>query len=90
LPSGATGAGPTVATIFGNGFTTALASSVTVGGVAATSVQVLDAVTMKATFATQAAGAPKDVVVTVGGTSATLKGGFSWQNAPSKRRATKH
>jgi plastocyanin len=90
LPSGATGAGPTVATIFGNGFTTALASSVTVGGVAATSVQVIDPVTLRATFATQVAGAPKDVVVTIGGTSATLKGGFSWQNAPSKRRATKH
>jgi plastocyanin len=90
LPSGAAGAGPTVATIFGAGFTSALVSSVTVGGVAATSVQVVDPVTLRATFATQAAGVPKDVVVTMGGTSATLKGGFSWQNAPSKRRATKH
>jgi hypothetical protein len=90
LPTGAPGAAPVVVTIFGAGFTSALASSVSVGGVAATSVQVIDPVTMQATFATQAAGSPKDVVVTVGGTSATLKTSFSFQNAPPKHRAAKH
>jgi hypothetical protein len=91
LPTGAPGAAPIVVTIFGAGFTTALAlPSVSVGGVAATSVQVIDPVTLHATFATQVAGSPKDVVVTVGGTSATLKTSFSFQNAPSKHRAAKH
>jgi len=88
LPSGATGAASTVVTIFGAGFTTALAS-VTVGGVTATNVQVVDAVTIHATVPVHAAGTG-DVVVTIGGTSATLHSGFSWQNAPSKRRAVKH
>jgi IPT/TIG domain. len=87
VPIGTSGAGPVVVTIFGAGFTTALNTSVTVGGIAATNVQVIDAVTIRATFPTHAAGSA-DVVVT-GGTSATLKNGFSWQNAPSKHRATK-
>jgi hypothetical protein len=89
LPSGATGAAATAVTIFGAGFTTALASSVTVGGVAATNVTVIDPVTIHATVPVHAAGTG-DVVVTVGATSATLHNGFSWQNAPSKRRAVKH
>jgi plastocyanin len=88
LPLGATGAGPVVVTIFGAGFTTALATTVTVDGVAATGVEVIDPVTLHATFPARPAGT-KDVVVTVGDTSATLKNGFSWQNAPSKRRASK-
>jgi len=88
LPSGATGAASTAVTIYGAGFT-ALATSVTVGGVAATNVQVIDPVTIHATVPVHAAGSG-DVVVTVGGTSATLHNGFSWQNAPSKRRAVKH
>jgi hypothetical protein len=88
LPSGATGAASTSVTIFGAGFTTA-ATSVTVGGVAATNVQVIDPVTIHATVPVHAAGTG-DVVVTVGSTSATLHNGFSWQNAPSKRRAVKH
>jgi hypothetical protein len=89
LPSGATGAASTAVTIFGAGFTAALASSVTVGGVAATNVTVIDPVTIHATVPVHAAGTG-DVVVTVGATSATLHNGFSWQNAPSKRRAVKH
>ena len=89
VPLGTSGAGPVVVTIFGAGFTTALSSSVTVGGVAATSVQVIDPVTLRATFPAHAAGTG-DVVVTVGGTSATLKNGFSWQNPPLKHRAVKH
>lgn len=91
LPTGAPGAAPVTVTIYGAGFTTALApSTVTVGGVAATNVQVIDPVTLRATFATQAAGSPKDVVITAGSTSVTLKTAFSFQNAPSKHRATKH
>jgi len=88
LPLGAPGAGPVVVTIFGAGFTTTLPTTVTVDGVAATGVQVVDPVTLHATFPARAAGT-KDVVVTVGSTSATLKNGFSWQNAPSRHRASK-
>jgi plastocyanin len=88
LPLGATGAGPVVVTIFGTGFTTALPTTVTVDGIAATGVQVVDSVTLHATFPARAAGT-KDVVVTVGNTSATLKNGFSWQSAPSRRRVSK-
>jgi len=65
-----------------------LATSVTVGGVAATNVQVIDPVTIRATVPVHAAGTG-DVVVTAGATSATLHNGFSWQNAPVRRRATK-
>jgi plastocyanin len=88
LPLGATGAGPVVVTIFGAGFTTTVPTTVTVDGVAATAVQVVDPVTLHATFPARPAGT-KDVVVTVGSTSATLKNGFSWQNAPSRHRASK-
>jgi len=80
---------PITITIFGAGFTSALASSVTVAGVAATNVQVIDPVTIQATLPSHAAGRG-DVVVTIGGTSATLRDGFSWQNPPPKRRAVKH
>jgi hypothetical protein len=89
LPSGAAGAAATTVTIFGAGFTTAVASSVTVGGVAATGVQVVDPVTIRATVPVHAAGTG-DVVVTIGSNSATLHTGFSWQNAPTKHRAAKH
>jgi plastocyanin len=87
-PLGATGAGPVVVTIFGAGFTTALPTTVTVDGIAATGVQVVDPVTLHATFPARPAGT-KDVVVTVGNASATLKNGFSWQSAPSRHRVSK-
>jgi hypothetical protein len=51
-------------------------------------VQVIEPVTLHATFPARATGT-KDIVVTVGNTSATLKNGFSWQNAPSRHRASK-
>lgn len=89
LPSGAPGAGPITVTIFGAGMTTALASSVKVGNATATSVQVIDPVTIRATFPALPPGTA-DVVVTVGTSSATLKNGFSWQNAPSRHRGVKH
>ena len=74
--------------ISGAGFTTALASSVTIGGVPATNVQVLDAITISATVPAHAAGSV-DVVVTIGGKSATTRNGFSYVTAISRRRATK-
>jgi hypothetical protein len=80
---------PVTITIFGAGFTSAVASSVTVGGVAATNVQVIDPVTIRATVPAHGLGT-SDVVVTVGSTSATLKNGISWQNPPPKHRAAKH
>jgi hypothetical protein len=87
LPSGAAGASSTAVTIFGAGFTGL--STVTVGGVAATNIVVVDPVTIHATVPVHAAGSG-DVVVTIGSSSATLHNGFSWQNAPSKHRAVKH
>jgi hypothetical protein len=89
LPSGAPGAASTLVTIFGAGFNTTSLFSVTVGGVPATAVQIVNAVTMRATVPVHAAGTG-DVVVTIGSTSATLHNGFSWQNAPVKHRAAKH
>ncbi len=88
LPAGAPGAAATTVTIYGAGFSSA-STSVTVGGVAATNVQVIDPVTIHATVPVHAAGTG-DVVVTVGATSATLHNGFSWQNAPPKHRAARH
>ncbi|HEV7425021.1 MAG TPA: IPT/TIG domain-containing protein [Thermoanaerobaculia bacterium] len=87
LPSGAAGASSTPVTIFGAGFTSQ--STVTVGGVAATNVTVVDPVTIHATVPVHAAGSG-DVVVTIGSSAAPLHNGFSWQNAPSKHRAVKH
>ncbi len=80
---------PITITIFGAGFTSAVSSSVTVAGVVATNVQVIDPVTIHATLPSHPAGTG-DVVVTSGGTSATLTSGFSWQPPPPKRRAVKH
>ncbi len=88
LPTGSAGAAPTTVTIFGTGFSNALASTVTVAGVAATGVQIVDAVTIQATVPVHAAGSG-DVVVTIGANSATLRNGFSWQKAPSRHRASK-
>jgi heme/copper-type cytochrome/quinol oxidase subunit 2 len=80
---------PVTIAIFGAGYTSVVAPSVTVAGVAATNVQVIDPVTIQATLPSHAAGRG-DVVVTAGATSATLTNGFSWQNPPPKRRAVKH
>lgn len=78
-------------TITGKGFTTALASSVTIDGVAATGVNVVDAVTMTAIVPPHASGAA-DVAVKVGNTTATKSGGLTYFvfTAPPKRRAAKH
>jgi hypothetical protein len=87
-PSSAPPAGGTKVSLTGAGFTTALASSITVGGAAATNLQVVDAVTIIATVPAHAAG-PVDIVLNIGGTAVTVKGAFAYISAPPRRRATK-
>jgi plastocyanin len=84
-PSSAAPAGGAKISISGAGFTTALASSITIGGIPATNVQVVDAVSMTATVPAHAVG-PVDVVVNVGGTAVTVKG-FAYLNAPPRHRS---
>ena len=84
---GATGGG-TVVTISGTGFTTALNGLVTFGGVAATNVRVLDAVTLQATAPAHVAGTV-DVAVTFG-TSVTRTNAFTYQATPPRHRSVKH
>jgi hypothetical protein len=87
-PSSGLPAGGYDVTITGTGFNSALASTVTFGGVAATNVRVLDAVTMKVTAPAHAAGTV-DVVVNFG-TSATLANGFTYGTPPPRKRAARH
>lgn len=88
-PSGASPAGGVVVTIVGNGFTTAVATSVTFGGVAATNVTVLSATAIRVTAPPHAAGVV-DVKVTVGANSVTVANGFTYGTAPSRRRSARH
>lgn len=88
-PPAGSPAGGNVIEIIGTGFTTAVTSSVTIAGVAATNVQVIDAVTMKATVPAHAAGAV-DIAVTVGGTTVTAVRGYVYAPPPSKRRGVAH
>ena len=87
-PTAALVAGGSKIAISGAGFTNALALSVTVGGVAATNVTVVDAVTITATVPPHAAG-PVDVVVN-NGTSVTAKGLFAYMTALPRHRPAKH
>jgi plastocyanin len=90
VPAGTPGAGTVTVTISGTGFTSALASSVTVGGVAAPIVPgSITPISLQAFVAPQAAGTVP-VVVTMGGSSVTLRNGFSWQNPSPRHRAAKH
>lgn len=84
---GSTGGGTTV-TIVGTGFTSAIQSSVTFGGVASTDVTVVDAVTLQATAPPHAAGTV-DVVVTFGA-SVTRTNAFTYQTTPPRHRSVKH
>jgi uncharacterized cupredoxin-like copper-binding protein len=88
-PAGGLPAGGVDVTISGAGFTSAVTSSVTFGGVAATNVRVLDPVTMRATAPAHALGSV-DVVVTVGSASATKASGYTYENPVPRRRAAKH
>ena len=84
---GATGGG-TVVTITGTGFTSAINGSVTFGGVPATNVTVVDAVTLQATAPAHAAGTV-DVVVSFG-TSVTRTNAFTYVTTPPRHRSVKH
>jgi hypothetical protein len=83
--------GGALVTISGTGFTTALSSSVTFGGVPATSFTVLNSVTLLAVTPAHAAGAT-DVVVRMGNNSVTKTGGYTFVTivAPPRRHATRH
>ncbi|MEO8034602.1 MAG: IPT/TIG domain-containing protein [Acidobacteriota bacterium] len=84
-PSGVKG---TPITITGTGFTSAVALSVTVGGVAATA-EVIDPVTIRVTAPTHAAG-PVDVKLTLGSTTVTSASAFTYVAVPPRRRAARH
>jgi plastocyanin len=88
-PSASLPGGGSKFSISGAGFTTALPTTITIGGVAATNVQVVDAITITAIAPAHAAG-PVDVVVNVGGTAVTAKGSFAYVNSLPKRRSAKH
>ena len=81
--------GGTVVTITGAGFTSAINSTVTFGGVPATNVTILSPVTLQATAPAHAEGTV-DVSVTMGGLSVVKSGGATYKNPPPRRRAAKH
>lgn len=83
------GGNGTQVTLRGTGFTTGVATTITVGGVAATGIHVLDAVTLSFLGPAHANGTV-DVVVTVGANSVTSIGGFTYAPAPPRRRAAGH
>ncbi len=71
--------GGAVVTVFGNGFV-AGATSVTIGGVAATAVVVTNGTWLTAVTPAGAAAGPTNVVVTTPGGSGALAGGFTYIN----------
>jgi hypothetical protein len=81
--------GGNVVTITGTGFTTAVTSSVTIGGVPATNVSIIDAVTLTATAPPGPLGAA-DVVVRMGTSSATKTKGYTYVVVPRHRHSAKH
>ncbi len=85
---GLTGGG-TVVTVTGTGFTTAVTSSITFGGVPATNVSVINAVTLQGTAPAHANGAV-DLVVTVGGLTVTKTGAFTYQTPQPRHRSVHH
>ena len=85
---GATSGG-TVVTISGTGFTTALNSAVTFGGVAATNVTIVDPVTMRVTAPAHAIGTV-DIAVTVGGLSVVKTAAFTYETVPPRHRSVHH
>ncbi len=79
--SGSTNGGTQV-TLTGTGFESG--ATVTIGGVAATGVTVVDSTTLTATVGARASDGPVDVVVrNPTGLSATLRGGFTYVKAPA-------
>jgi IPT/TIG domain len=84
-PGASLPAGGVEVTITGAGFNSAIVSTVTFGGVAATNVRVVDAITMKVTAPAHAAGTV-DVVVN----GATLTNGFTYGNPVPRKRTARH
>jgi plastocyanin len=87
-PQSGSQSGGTTATIKGAGFTSAVVTTVTFGGVDATDVHVVDAVTLTATAPAHAVGVV-DVVVKVGSQTATKASAFSYEATRPRRRAAK-
>jgi len=87
-PNAGLPAGGNDVTINGVGFNSAVASSVTFGGVAATNVHVIDAVTMRVTAPAHAAGSV-NVVVTDGAT-VTVANGYTYGTPVPRKRSAKH
>lgn len=85
--SPASGVAGTVVTLTGEGFTSAVVSTVTFGGAAATNMSVLDAVTMRATVPAHALG-KVDVVVRVGNSTVTKQ--FTYVDSIQRRRSVRH
>lgn len=85
-PASAPPAGGVTVTITGAGFSSAVTSSVTFGGTAATNVTVVNAVTMTAVAPAHALGTV-DVVVRVGTATITKAGAFKYEDSPKRRRA---
>jgi hypothetical protein len=80
--------GGTTVTVKGVGFTTAVVTTVTFAGVAATNVNVLDAVTLTAVTPAHAAG-QVDVTVKVGETPTTKPGAFTYAKPAGRRRSVR-
>jgi IPT/TIG domain len=76
-------------TISGAGFNGAVVSTVTFGGAAATNIRIVNPTLMIVTVPPHAAGAV-NVVVTVGGTSATLQNGYTYGDPVPRKRAARH
>src|SRR5207245_1246054 len=87
--SPSSGPSGTSVTISGAGFTTALTSSVTFGGVAATNVTIVNPITIRAIAPAHAVGTV-DVAVTIGGSSVVKQGSFTYQPTPPRRRSAAH
>jgi len=87
-PTVGAASGGTTVTITGTGFTTAINSSVTFGGVPATSVRILNAITLEAVAPPHATGTV-DVTVTFG-TSVTRSAAFTYATTPPRHRSVKH
>lgn len=86
-PASGTKSGGTLVTIRGAGFSTAVPVSVSFGGAAATSVTVIDAVTLTARTPAHASGAA-DVAITTSKGSTSSAGAFHF--VASKQRAMRH
>ncbi|HEY0372848.1 MAG TPA: IPT/TIG domain-containing protein [Thermoanaerobaculia bacterium] len=86
-PSSGTRSGGTLVTISGAGFSTAVAVNVTFGGVAATNVTVVDAVTLTARTPAHGTGAA-DVAITTPKGSTSSAGAYRF--LASKQRAMRH